>query len=682
MDETSSSVETERLKRAARILERKNATLEDRVRRLESVLRDVHGTVPRASSPDGASASASSSSPPLPPWAEETSPLLLAYDRRIRELKDALGMAKDQMLGFTSRMQAATDENVTLRAELKQYVAKAIDAVDGAEARLGGGSGISSSASAAVEIRELVEQLEVANETVDMVSDSNSALEAEVSELRGALADAARKLDAATVTSSDAQTSATELRRHNVQLEEERKSAEAMLQDMSALRTRLQANLAREREESVALTQQRDAERETTTGLKQSMETTAGAHAKEINAADALRRTHVEHIEKLRAEVDAAARERVALSTEHGELVKQHNVLRSGCSGMLEDLTRYEKELGAFKQVEEQTSAREADAERVRHECALLQEQAEVRATRSRKESDRLRQVLKTAGADALRREQYLVAQERARLEKQLEAREAELQLVLQRCETAEAKFERSRREKASSEASVTRLNALLVGAQESMQASISDIVQRRASKEEEGEQLAAAADAAREQLQRVQHEAQRKETRHRDAMRSMTQKNEALRVQIDELSARSVRIEAQLSDAVQRTARAEGEKDDAARRVSTEFAAMKQVRSARRGLHDRRSTIASLLHSSCGHHFHPLTSLLLLSSLFSPLCPVRAASYADRTVAAAAPRDGRGGEPRSAGDGKQSDTRARRYSLQAGLRACNRRRSLARRGS
>ena len=170
----------------------------------------------------------------------------------------------------------------------------------------------------------------------------------------------------------------------------------------------------------------------------------------------------------------------------------------------------------------------------------------------------------------------------------------------------------------------MTRLNALLEGAQESMQASISDIVQRRASKEEEGEQLAAAADAAREQLQRVQHEAQRKETRHRDAMRSMTQKNEALRVQIDELSARSVRIEAQLSDAVQRTARAEGEKDDAARRVSTEFAAMKQVRSARRGLHDRRSTIASLLHSSCGHQFSPshFSSSPLLALLPTVSCP------------------------------------------------------------
>ena len=452
--------EADKLRRHARILERKNASLADRVHRLEAVLREAHGSaaVPAAAGDDVAVTGGEL--PPSSPWSEQTGPLLLAYDRRIAELSDALEVSKDQILGFTARMQAVTDENQTLRAELKQYVDKAINFVDttGSTQMLGGGG----SSAAAVEMRELVEQLEVANETVDMVSDNNSALESEVSELRASLADAAAKRDAAQSTLSESRGGAEKLRRHNVQLEQERKSAERMLQDMSALRTRLQANLAREREETVAVSTQRDSERETIVELKKAMEASAAGHETEIEGADALRRTHVEHIDKLRAEVEAASRERVALGAAHDALVKEHDAVRQACTGMLEDMSKYERQLAMLKQAEEQIAEREADAERRVHENALLQEQAEVRATRSRKEADRLRQVLKTAGADALRREQYLVAQERQRIGKQLDAREAELQLVLQRCASAEAKFERARREKGECFKTTVTFHAIL----------------------------------------------------------------------------------------------------------------------------------------------------------------------------------------------------------------------------
>ena len=567
--------EADKLRRHARILERTNLSLADRVHRLEAVLREAHGSAAVPAAAGDGTLVTGVDTPPSPPWSEQTGPLLLAYDRRIAELSDALEVSKDQILGFTARMQAVTDENATLRAELKQYVDKAINFVDvTGSTQVLGGSGASA---AAVEMRELIEQLEVANETVDMVSDNNAALESEVSELRASLADAVAKRDAAQSTLSESRAGAEELRRHNVQLEQERKSAETMLQDMSALRTRLQANLAREREETVAVTAQRDSERETIVELKKAMEASAAGHGKEIDAADELRRTHVEHIDQLRAEVEAASRERVALGAAHDALVKEHDAVRQACTGMLEDMSKYERQLATLKQAEEQMAEREADAERRVHENALLQEQAEVRATRSRKEADRLRQVLQTAGANALRREQYLVAQERQRVGKQLDAREAELQLVLQRCASAEAKFERARREKASAVASAARLSTALASAEERMLATIDDIVQKRTAKEEENESAVAEAQAANERLARTTLDAQRKETRHRDAMRAVTQKNEALEVQIDELSARAVRVEAQLASAAQRVSRAEAEKDDALRRMSSDLAVSKQ---------------------------------------------------------------------------------------------------------
>lgn len=109
------------------------------------------------------------------------------------------------------------------------------------------------------------------------------------------------------------------------------------------------------------------------------------------------------------------------------------------------------------------------------------------------------------------------------------------------------------------------------------MLATIDDIVQKRTAKEEESENAVAEAQSANERLARTMLDAQRKETRHRDAMRAVTQKNEALEVQIDELSARAVRVEAQLASAAQRVSRAEAEKDDVLRRMSSDLAVSKQ---------------------------------------------------------------------------------------------------------
>ena len=464
-----------KLQRHVRTLERRNASLNDRVRRLEAVLRSYGGETALPKMSEGGLKG--DEMPPSPPWSDQTAPLLLAYDRRIAELTGALEESKDRILDFTARTQAISDENAKLRAELKQYVDKAIESVDASGTMPLIGSGSNTSATA-VEMRELVEQLDIANQTVDLVSDNNTALESEVSTLRASLAESVARSDEAQIKLSECRGAVEKLRAETMQLNKEKASAETMLRDMSALNSRLKANLAQEREEITAVTTQRDAERETIIDVKKAMDALRVRHTKEIDAADGLRRTHTETIEKLRAEVDAASQERIALSTAHDTLVKEHNAVRNACAGMLEDLTKYERQLSSMKQAEERVAAREADADRRIHESALLQEQAEVRATRSRKEADRLRQVLKTAGADALRREQYLVAQERERMKK-LEAQETEMKIILQRCASAEAKFERARREKSSAETNAERLAAAVATAEERMLSTIDDIVQK-----------------------------------------------------------------------------------------------------------------------------------------------------------------------------------------------------------
>lgn len=170
----------------ASVLSKQNEFLKSYIVRLQRQLEDYLGSyLPPPSSTSEAEAEQ------LAPWIGDTtalSPLLEAYDRRIKEADEANQSLSSQQAAFLDRVRQLTAENERLLAEVKQLTSMAASRAEEGEIGIIGGEGSNA------KVLELEEKVALVTSENEVLVDECKILREEVGRLQGQQTTSAQQL--------------------------------------------------------------------------------------------------------------------------------------------------------------------------------------------------------------------------------------------------------------------------------------------------------------------------------------------------------------------------------------------------------------------------------------------------------------------------------------------------------
>lgn len=478
--------------------------LQQMVQRQEIVINDYQtkypGAVAAGDLPD-------TSLGQLPPWVSDPhimSPLLLAYDERIRELHNAQQTSTQQVENMKKMNSELSSENTDLRADLKNYVEKLYQTTqDGL-----GGSVTSVGGLAQNEhLSELTEMNEVLNQTNGIMSDQIAMLEDHLNKSRKQLSACQAELSKETKRAQEQQVAVTQLSVMNRSLRLER--------DQTA--RRLQASIA----ENASLQQERD----TLQSLVR--ETGQGTRAKdtkiqELEAAivelnkvatadqDSLEaRIHelIDRERELKAKLIASDSTLDASRDDLRAVQQELSSTRSDAEGMVKVMTALEKQLAEYASREEQTMQIAKEAKEKVEQAMLERDQARAREAQSRREIARLLEQRRNQAVEAMGAQEEAVGEMRARMKDQLQQREETIVELGSRCTALQASVERATREKQSAESERRALLEEVNAERKRLRETITDFASRTKESVERRDRAEAQMQATLQDLAEKEHE-------------------------------------------------------------------------------------------------------------------------------------------------------------------------------
>ena len=393
----------------------------------------------------------------LPPWVadpQHLSPLLSAYDERMRELEDENTKLKDQALSFKGRADELVKENERVRKDLQHYIEKMLKHAEGPEGgidvgnAMGGGQGADSEA-----LTDLTEMADVLNKTNSIMTEQIAMLETELGKTKASEQTASERLEKVSKTASEQALSLTQLSQLNKTLENERDDTARRMKDIVAELSN--AHTAKERlevEKKHANDGLRKKEKEVR-DLKDALSDIGRAANTERESLEDRMNSVIEDANHLRQQLRSTEAELDAAREQLRRISLEFETTRADAEGMLKVMNGMEEQLTEYASREEQTVTLVKESKE-RVETALLErDQAVAREVQSRQEIARLLEKRREYAKELMAAEEKVAKETRDRMMEQLKARDEELNQLSERCAILQTDMARKDREAKAAQA-------------------------------------------------------------------------------------------------------------------------------------------------------------------------------------------------------------------------------------
>ena len=439
----------------------------------------------------------------LPPWVadpQHLSPLLSAYDERMRELEDENTKLKDQALSFKGRADELVKENERVRKDLQHYIEKMLKHAEGPEGgidvgnAMGGGQGADSEA-----LTDLTEMADVLNKTNSIMTEQIAMLETELGKTKASEQTASERLEKVSKTASEQALSLTQLSQLNKTLENERDDTARRMKDIVAELSN--AHTAKERLE-VEKKHANDGLRKKETearDLKDALSDIGRAANTERESLEDRMNSVIEDANHLRQQLRSTEAELDAAREQLRRISLEFETTRADAEGMLKVMNGMEEQLTEYASREEQTVTLVKESKE-RVETALLErDQAVAREVQSRQEIARLLEKRREYAKELMAAEEKVAKETRDRMMEQLKARDEELNQLSERCAILQTDMARKDREAKAAQAERMSLLGEVNEERQRLRDSIDAFAAKsleRTTRQNEAEEKAAAAQA------------------------------------------------------------------------------------------------------------------------------------------------------------------------------------------
>jgi chromosome segregation ATPase len=432
----------------------------------------------------------------VPPWVTNPtimSPLLLAYDNRIKELESKQDQQINILDGLARQNDELQGENETLRKDLQHYMDKLISMTEGGKV-VGGnrGSQLAASIVGVEEALDLQRQLDLLMEENNIISQQVHQLERVTEDLRhdsDRRDEHIQKLTGELKTASEALLST---QKDNLHLDEDKRRGDDTISHLVTEKAALQATLE---ERSVEIRKLKLVLQATESKYQDLEKSFKEFEAKaEFDQDEIFKKAHgaslrSKELMKLNSTLNS---EMEKLKNQLRELSRDYDTARSDAQGMLKVMHGMEQQISDYVARDKATvDIQRQCAEKV--EQALLErDQSVAREAQGKREIGRLMEQKKAQESTITYQVQDAVNEAKNKLNKHIGTLEDELVEVTKQLGEAQANYERALREKRSFETEFNKVNELVGGEKERLSRLIDGLAKRIEISEKERDEAVA----------------------------------------------------------------------------------------------------------------------------------------------------------------------------------------------
>jgi len=428
----------------------------------------------------------------LSPWVTTPhlfSPLLVAYDAHIIELRSRLGTAERQLAADREHIDRLTQENDQLSKDLDQQLQARVENLE----NLGEGEGVSETRLGLVvseQIETLSKQVEVLEKERSILEEVSDHLQRDVEEMREEGKTRDQQLLKITQNFQSARASLKSAQDQVEGTRRERDAALLELRKVTTAKNELTVQADGLREEVQSLERECSSYRKQVHRLRQDLDNLALRANDETELQLKRLEEESKELRSVKFERDNLRRELEAVKENHRKLRIQFDQTQADCEEMISAMESLKHEIFDLKSKEETLTQREIEARELVEQAKLERDQAVAHATALRSALDRHNENRENVAKENVRAIDESVRKTKGQFDAQLKSRHKEIEEVTKKCLRLEYDSNRARQEqkettlrldalKKTSADEMKRLEQSISKAQERAQSAESNAIQR-----------------------------------------------------------------------------------------------------------------------------------------------------------------------------------------------------------